>query len=113
MTTSEPQTQDTRSAKAALTPGPWAVTRHGILVGAADEYIAIIAGQPNQQANANYIVRACNSHADLLAALEAIAARSARAPVISGGLVGEIHKLAVDAVEGAGYAVSLAKGEAQ
>jgi hypothetical protein len=59
----------------AHTPIPWKATRYshyGILVTAKKRAIAgMMYRLPEDQANAEFIVRACNAHADLLAALEA------------------------------------------
>jgi len=60
------------------TPGPWIVRTSGE-VGTADEMLASVypieaTRTEERRANAAFIVRACNSHDDLLAALEKIAA---------------------------------------
>jgi hypothetical protein len=59
------------------TPGPWEKTQsHDIFQVGGNCLVASCSGNsgfyPNAEANAAFIVRACNSHDDLLEVLEAI-----------------------------------------
>jgi hypothetical protein len=62
---------------AARTPGPWRICDDADVVDARGRYVATAhdatsdVGTAVEYANAEFIVRACNSHDALLAALEA------------------------------------------
>ena len=69
----------------------------------AGEHVASLTRGPVSVANANYIVRACNAHADLVAALK----RLMWLETSQGVTDDEIET----ALEAAGNAISKAKGE--
>ena len=90
--------------RATATPGPWRVDRYGSTVSICAGKVMIAQMiqpefYPDREANAAHIVRAVNSHAQLVAALQTIADETDQLEVVH-----YIHNIAVAALK-------LAEGE--
>ena len=85
------------------TPTPWTVAKHERgLVRAQGRTIVVVRETGNQDidANAEFIVRACNAHEDLLAALKEIERSLANHPTFAWHNIVEIARAAIAKAEG-------------
>lgn len=83
------------------TPTPWVVVNNIYIVGGDQAFVTKCSGRLNDKANAALICRAVNSHAALVAALEAMTVRYCTG-------INELD----DEFKQACAALALAKGEA-